>query len=242
MAKKLICRKADVPANGVKECEVEGGGKLLVANSGEEYFAVQALCPHQDVPLCEGLYDGSVLTCHQHLWQWDIRTGVPMGLAELPLERYDVTIEGDEIYVGSQDALSAGELFHGIGAATLQALMQLARREEVAESGVLYRPGDPAEDFFVLESGRIEFQIGRAERADPAGFMLKKGEVFGWAALLENQPVRIAGARALEKSTVLRMHGKRALKLLETDPASGYLVMRRLAGLVARFLAVSGAK
>lgn len=232
MAKKLICRKADVPANGLKECDVEGGGKLLVANSGEEYFAVQALCPHQDVPLCEGLYDGSVLTCHQHLWQWDIRTGEPQGLAELPLQRYDVTVEGDEIYVGSQDALNAGELFHGIGAATLQALLQLARHEELAEGSVLYRPGDPADDFYVLESGRVRFQIGR----DPAGFMLRKGEVFGWAALLENQPVRIASARAEESSTLLRINGKQALNLLEADSASGYLVMRRLAGLVARFV------
>jgi len=236
MAKKLICRKGDVPANGLKECEVEGGEKLLVANSGAEYFAVQALCPHQDVPLCEGLYDGSVLTCHQHLWQWDIRTGEPQGLAELPLQRYDVTVEGEEIYIGSQDALNAGELFHGIGAATLQALLQLARREELAEGSVLYRPGDAADDFFVLDSGRVEFQIGR----DPAGFMLRKGEVFGWAALLENQPVRIASARAEEASTMLRINGKQALKLLEADPASGYLVMRRLAGLVARF--VQGAK
>jgi len=236
MAKKLICRKGDVPANGLKECEVVGGEKLLVANSGEEYFAVQALCPHQDVPLCEGLYDGSVLTCHQHLWQWDIRTGEPQGLAELPLQRYDVTVEGDEIYVGSQDALNAGELFHGIGAATLQALLALARREEPAEGSVLYRPGDPADDFYVLESGRVKFQIGR----DPAGFMLRKGEVFGWAALLENQPLRIASARAEEKSTLLRINGRQALRLLEADPASGYLVMRRLAGLVARF--VSGPK
>jgi toluene monooxygenase system ferredoxin subunit len=242
MAKKLICRKGDVPANGLKECETEGGGKLLVANSGEEYFAVQALCPHQDVPLCEGLYDGSVLTCHQHLWQWDIRSGAPMGLAELPLERYDVTIEGDEIYIGSQDALSAGELFHGIGATTLQALLQLARREELAQAGVLYRPGDPAEDFFVLESGRVEFQIGRAERADRAGFMLKKGEVFGWAALLDRYPARIASARCLEPSSVLRINGKAALRVLEADPAAGFEVMRRLAALIARYLASSGAR
>jgi len=67
MSRKMICRTSDVPANGLKECEGEGGIKLLVANSGSEYFAVQALCPHQDVPLCEGLYDGSVLICHQHL-------------------------------------------------------------------------------------------------------------------------------------------------------------------------------
>jgi toluene monooxygenase system ferredoxin subunit len=242
MSKKMICRKADIPANGMKECEAEGGLKLLVANSGNEYFAVQAICPHQDVALCEGLYDGSVLTCHQHLWQWDIRTGAPMGLAEAPLERYDVMVEGDAIYVGSQGALNVGELFTGISAGTLAALTALAKREEFAEGSSLYKPGDPAEDFFVLDSGRVEFQIGRDERTSPAGFMLKKGEVFGWAALLENQPHRIASARALEKSVLLRVNGKQALQVLETDPASGFMVMRRLSALIARFLAAPGAK
>jgi toluene monooxygenase system ferredoxin subunit len=242
MGKKMICRTSDVPANGLKECEGEGGLKLLVANSGSEYFAVQAICPHQEVPLCEGMYDGTVLTCHQHLWQWDIRTGAPMGIAEAPLERYDVTVEGDAIYVGSQSALNVGELFNGIGAATLEALARLAKHEEFAEGAMLYKPGDPAEDFFVLESGRVEFQIGRDERANPAGFMLKKGEIFGWAALLENQPQRIASARALEKSVLLRLNGRQALKLLESDPASGFLVMRRLSALIARFLAGTGAK
>ena len=238
----MICRTSDVPANGLKECEGEGGLKLLVANSGSEYFVVQAICPHQEVPLCEGMYDGSVLTCHQHLWQWDIRTGAPMGIAEAPLERYDVTVEGDAVYVGSQSALNVGELFNGIAGATLEALAGLARREEFAEGSVIYKPGDPAEDFFVLESGRVEFQIGREERVNRAGFMLKKGEVFGWAALLENQPQRIASARALEKSALLRLNGRQALKLLESDPASGFVVMRRLSGLIVRFLSVAGAK
>jgi len=242
MTKKIICRISEIPANGMKECEAEGGLKLLVANSGSEYFAVQAICPHQDVSLCEGLYDGAVLTCHQHLWQWDIRTGAPMGLAEAPLERYDVLVEGDAIYVGSQGALNVGTLFTGISASTLAALTALAKREEYAEGSVLYKPGDPAEDFFVLDSGRVEFQIGRDERTSPAGFMLKKGEVFGWAALLENQPHRIASARVLDKSALLRINGRQALKVLESDPASGYLVMRRLSALIARFLVAPGAK
>jgi toluene monooxygenase system ferredoxin subunit len=242
MSKKMICRIAEVPANGMKECEAEGGLKLLVANSGSEYFAVQAICPHQDVPLCEGLFDGSILTCHQHLWQWDIRTGAPMGLAEAPLERYDVQVEGDAIFVGSQGALIVGELFTGISGGTLAALTALAKREEFAGGSVLYKPGDPAEDFFVLDSGRVEFQIGRDERMSPAGFMLKKGEVFGWAALLDNQPHRIATARVLEASTLLRINGRQALGILESDPASGYLVMRRLSALIARFLAAPGAR
>ena len=242
MARKMICRTSDVPANGLKECEGDGGLKLLIANSGSDYFAVQAICPHQEVPLCEGMYDGTVLTCHQHLWQWDIRTGAPMGIAEAPLERYEVTVEGDAIYVGSQDALNVGELFNGIAAGTMQALTALAKREDFPAGSVIYRPGDPARDLFVLDSGRVEFLLGRDERVDPAGFMLKKGEVFGWAALLENQPQRIASARALENSTLLRLNGREVLKLLESDPASGFLVMRRLSGLIARFLAAAGAK
>ena len=238
----MVCRVAEIPANGLKECEAEGGLKLLLANSGNEYFAVQAMCPHQDVALCEGLFDGSVLTCHQHLWQWDIRTGAPMGLAEAPLECYDVSVDGDAIYVGSHGALDVGELFTGIAGATLAALTALARREEHAAGSMLYKPGDPAEDFFVLESGRVEFQIGRDERTSPAGFMLKKGELFGWAALLENQPQRIASARVLENSALLRINGKQVLKVLESDPASGFIVMRRLSALIARFLAAPGAR
>jgi toluene monooxygenase system ferredoxin subunit len=242
MARKMICRTSEVPENGLKECEGDGGLKLLIANSGSDYFAVQAICPHQEVALCEGMYDGTVLTCHQHLWQWDIRTGAPMGIAEAPLERYEVTVEGDAIYVGSQDALNVGELFNGIAPATMQALTALAKREDFAAGSVIYRPGDPAQDLFVLDSGRVEFLLGRDERVNPAGFMLKKGEVFGWAALLENQPQRIASARALEKSTLLRLNGREVLQLLESDPASGFLVMRRLSGLIARFLAAAGAK
>jgi toluene monooxygenase system ferredoxin subunit len=243
MSRPLVCRAADVPENGLKECAVEGGLKLVVANAGGEFFGFQAMCPHQDVPLCEGLFDGSTLTCHMHLWQWDIRTGAPLGLAEAPLQRYPLSLDGDALYLGSEGtALDVAELFNGIGESALEALGRLAKREELAQDGVLYRLGDPSDDFFVLESGRVEFEIGRGDRVNPAGFILKKGEVFGWAALLENHPQRIASARALEKSALLRVNGKQALKVLESDPASGYLVMRRLSGLIARFLAAAGAK
>jgi toluene monooxygenase system ferredoxin subunit len=239
MAKRMVCRVADVPENTLKECEAEGGLKLVVANAGGEFFGVQAICPHQEVPLCEGMFDGSTLTCHMHLWQWDVRSGAPMGIAEAPLERYPLVREGDALYLGGESsALDVGELFTGLNSSTLEKLVGLARRESHPAGATLYRPGDAADDFYVLDSGRVEFQIGR----DPAGFMLKKGEVFGWAALLESHPQRIASARVLESATVLRINGKQALGVLESDPASGYVVMRRLAGLIARFFVVAGAK
>jgi toluene monooxygenase system ferredoxin subunit len=218
------------------------GLKVLIASSGEEYFACQATCPHQDVSLAEGLFDGSVLTCHQHLWQWDIRSGSPRGLAEIPLDCFKVEVDNDSIYIDTPGALDVGELFAGIAEGTLAQINALARREVYQQGGILYEVGDPAEDFYVLESGRVEFLIGRDERTRPAGFMLRKGEVFGWAALLESQPVRIAKATCIERSTLLRINGKRVLNVLQADPASGYLVMRRLSSLIARYLASSGAR
>jgi len=243
MSKKLVCRVAEVPAKGIKEFEVEGGLRLLVANSGGEYFGYQAICPHQEVRLCEGLYDGSVLTCHMHLWQWDIRTGAPIGLAEAPLEKFALMVEDDSIYFrGQSSALDVGELFHGLAQQTTEKLAALAQREAHEAGSVLYRPGDPAEDFYVLDSGRVEFLIGRDDRTSPGGFMLKKGEIFGWAALLDGQPSRIASARCLERSELLRMNGRAALGVLESDPLAGFQVMRRLSALIARYLASSGAK
>lgn len=243
MAKTFVCKTADVPENGLKEVEAEGGLKLLVANAGSDYFAYQASCPHQEVALCEGLYDGCVLTCHMHLWQWDIRTGTAMGIAEAPLQKFDIAVEGDSIYLGAEPtALDVGELFNGLGAATIEQLAALATRESVEAGTVLYGPGDPAEDFYVLDSGRVEFSIGRGDRAAPAGFMLKKGEVFGWNALLEGNPRRIASARCLEASTLLRLNGKAAVAVLEANPPDGLIAMRRLAALVARYLSSSGAR
>ena len=242
MTRKLVCLTADIPSNGMKECEAEGGLKLLVANSGEDYFAYQAVCPHQDVALCEGLYDGCVLTCHQHLWQWDIRTGGPIGLAEAPLEYYDVKVEDGSIYIVSPSALRLAELFAGISEATLERLIGIASSETLDGGATLYNVGDPADDVYVLESGRINFVIGREDRTTAAGFALRKGEVFGWNALLEHYPHRIAAASCLEKSTLLKINGKTMLQVLESDPAAGFLVMRRLSSLINRYLASSGAK
>jgi toluene monooxygenase system ferredoxin subunit len=242
MTRKLVCLTADIPSNGMKECEAEGGLKLLVANSGGDYFAYQAVCPHQDVALCEGLYDGCVLTCHQHLWQWDIRTGGPIGLAEAPLEYYDVKVEDGRIYIVSPSALRLAELFAGISEATLERLIGIASSETLDAGATLYNVGDPADDVYVLESGRINFVIGREDRTTAAGFALRKGEVFGWNALLEHYPHRIAAASCLEKSTLLKINGKTMLQVLESDPGAGFLVMRRLSSLINRYLASSGAK
>lgn len=237
MSKVHVCKTSDIPSDGMKTYEVASGLKVLIANAGDGYYAYQSTCPHQDVCLGEGFYDGSLLTCHQHLWQWDIITGEARGLAEAPLESYEVKIEDGEIFVIRASALKVADLFAGVSDETLERLNKIARREERKSESILYEIGDPTDDLYILESGRVEFQIGRDERTSAAGFVLVKGEAFGWAALLDHQPQRIAKAVCLEDSAMLRLNGEQIREVLESDPASGYLVMRKLSGLITRHMA-----
>lgn len=238
MNKVHVCKTSDIPSDGMRTYEAAGGLKVLIANAGDSYYAYQSTCPHQDVCLGEGFYDGSLLTCHQHLWQWDIATGEARGLAEAPLQGYEVKVEEGEIFVMRASALKVADLFAGVSDETLEQLNKIARREERKSGITLYDIGDSTDDLYILESGRVDFQIGRDERTSAAGFVLVKGEVFGWAALLDHQLRRIAKAVCLEDSALLRLNGEQTLQILASDPVSGYSVMRKLSGLITRHMTV----
>lgn len=240
MTEKRICRVEDVPSNGLKECEVENGTPVLIINSGDDFFACNAICPHQEVPLCEGMFDGKVLTCHMHLWQWDVASGAPIGLAEAPLEMFDVSVDDGWISIRAPNALRVASLFEGIAEETLVKINAIAEKRQCAEGEVLYTVGDNAEDLYILESGRVEFLVGRDGLVTSGGFMVRKGEVFGWAPLMENQKQRIAQATCKEPVTLLSLKGAKVRELLEEDPRSGMKVMMRLSTLLTKYIIAAG--
>ncbi|MGH7310383.1 MAG: Rieske 2Fe-2S domain-containing protein [Candidatus Rokuibacteriota bacterium] len=96
---KRVCQSTDVPANGMKQFPVDGVDVLIV-NAGEAFFAYQALCPHEAVPLELGIHDGCAMTCLEHMWQFDLKTGAPMGDAQVGLKGYRLKEEKGELYVG----------------------------------------------------------------------------------------------------------------------------------------------
>ena len=96
---RRVCRREDVPQDGIKEFAVDGGSKIVIVNSGTEYFAYQAMCPHEAVPLEQGIHDGAVLTCLEHMWQFDVRTGGPLGDADKGLNGYRLKEEDGALHV-----------------------------------------------------------------------------------------------------------------------------------------------
>lgn len=102
MAKHRVCKVGDIGNDALEEFDVGAGEKVCVVNAGGSLFACQATCPHEGIRLCEGCVDGTTLTCLEHLWQWDLQTGAPLGLAEAPLTMFAVEIDGDDVYVTSE--------------------------------------------------------------------------------------------------------------------------------------------
>ena len=95
-----VCAVADVPVNGLKEVAANGTSMVIV-NTGSGFVAFQAMCPHEAIPLADGVCDGSVLTCLEHMWQFDLKTGGPMGDAQEGLKGFPLKEERGEIYVGT---------------------------------------------------------------------------------------------------------------------------------------------
>lgn len=96
---KRVCRADEVPASGMKQFSVDGVDVLIV-NAADACYAYQALCPHEAVALEQGIHDGSVLTCLEHMWQFDLKTGAPLADAQIGLKSYRLKEERGELYVG----------------------------------------------------------------------------------------------------------------------------------------------
>jgi toluene monooxygenase system ferredoxin subunit len=101
MARELLCKLTDVPADSLKEVKSERGRKVCVIRAGDAFYACQSACPHEGFALCDGVFDGTTLTCLEHFWQWDIRSGEPMGRAEASLRVFPIAVDGDAVYIES---------------------------------------------------------------------------------------------------------------------------------------------
>lgn len=99
MAFVRVCSIEDLWEGEMASFEINGHEILLLCAEGGEIKAFQGSCPHQDIPLVEGKFDGKTLVCRAHQWVFDACTGTGLNSADCRLASYPVKIEGNEIYV-----------------------------------------------------------------------------------------------------------------------------------------------
>lgn len=99
MSFKKIAKLEDLWEGEMEAFEIDGQDVLLLWPEGGELCAYQGACPHQDIPLIEGQFDGKVLICRAHLWSFDGCTGKGLNPDDSQLVKYPLKVEDGEVLV-----------------------------------------------------------------------------------------------------------------------------------------------
>ena len=136
--------------------------------------------------------------------------------------------------IDSVEILRSTDILQGAAQPTIEKIAAVAKPQTIEEGDTLYSVGDPARSAYVVASGRLRFILGGDGRPAAQGTIIPAGDILGWAALLGNQPRRIATVIALEKCQLLDIDGEALLAILDEEPRAGYLVMQRLARMITQ--------
>jgi ABC-type nitrate/sulfonate/bicarbonate transport system permease component len=124
--------------------------------------------------------------------------------------------------------------FQVVSDAMLRRIAALGWQVTHEKGALLYDAGDKADDIYIIVSGKVEHALEPGVGARRPVLFLGPGDVFGWAALLAQYPLRLARAVCVEQTQIIRINGDELLRLLESDPDSGDAVMSRFATMITR--------
>jgi toluene monooxygenase system ferredoxin subunit len=128
--------------------------------------------------------------------------------------------------------LAEARFFAGLTDAQRAQVVALARVRTFPQDTRIYTIGDAVDDFYVLAEGMVRFTLGLGKRETSAGDIIRRGDVFGWAPLVEGQPRRIATAYCLTACAVVAIDGAGLMALMESEASLGYALMKKLAVLL----------
>ncbi len=125
--------------------------------------------------------------------------------------------------------LDTTDLFAALPADALVELGDHAETRSYARNEVLFRQGEPAEDLFIVDHGRIAIAQQAGDGRESVVAVLEDGGLFGELGLFDDAP-RSADARALTDSTVVVLSYAPVVAVLRAQPELLWVIGRLLAG------------
>ena len=123
----------------------------------------------------------------------------------------------------------------GLDEKHLQLLVGCASNARFDAGEFLFRESEPANEFYLIRSGRVAIEFYAAERGAIYLLTLTDGDPLGWSWLLP--PYRWNfDARALVTTRVIVLDGKCIRNKFEQDYKLGYEIMKRSVGIVEQRL------
>ncbi len=94
-----VAKTSDIGTGMAKGFTVNGT-RVMVANVGGKYYAVEDRCTHLGAMLSTGLLLGNTIMCPAHGARFNIASGAPLAPpAKLPVKTYEVRVSGEDIEV-----------------------------------------------------------------------------------------------------------------------------------------------
>ncbi len=116
----------------------------------------------------------------------------------------------------------------------LKEIAKLAHWRSYARGDLIYDRGDGADDVYLVSSGSVQHVLKASEDSAPIDKVMRSGDVFGWAAVLEGQRIRLAKTVSLERTQVLHINGEELMRVISRTPATGDVIMSRFATMITR--------
>jgi CRP/FNR family transcriptional regulator, cyclic AMP receptor protein len=133
------------------------------------------------------------------------------------------------------DKIGAHTFFRGLSREHLQIVATGASEARFGANDILFRAGEPANTFYLIQSGRISLEGSKRPDRDAQLQTVEAGNVVGWSWLFPPFAWHFQG-RALEPTSVIALKGGYLLATAERDHEFGYELMKRVAQIVIQRL------
>jgi CRP-like cAMP-binding protein len=121
----------------------------------------------------------------------------------------------------------------------LNQMADIAQLRRAKAGETIFREGDKEDFVYVVLEGRIALDMFVPHRGKVRFYTAEPWEVFGWSSVTPIVRQRTAGAVAVLDSFIVGFDAGKLRQLCDADHDFGYLVMRRLANIVAGRLQVT---
>jgi len=122
--------------------------------------------------------------------------------------------------------------FQGLPPADRQYILQCFRVENHEVEEVIFCQGQMADRLYLLASGRVEIRFKRYDGEALTVSVIEPGGIFGWSAALGRRSYT-SGAVCTESGHSLSIQGRDLRRICEEHPATGVILLERLAEVIA---------
>lgn len=132
-----------------------------------------------------------------------------------------------------QQILQTIPWFLELSESQLEKLAGIASVQRLLEGEILFREGDAEGNMYILLDGEMALDIQIPGREKVRIFTAEPLDIIGWSSLTPMVRQRTATALALVDCNYLELNSEALSILCEDDPKLGYIIMKRIANVVA---------